>query len=557
LTEENFVPQEEDIALAAPAAELSEDHAATVKSSLSRNVVVDSAARVGYLLSRFFIPPFVLAHVSLEAYGLWSTAFMLVSYAGISTLGISNVFIKYAAEYSAQRRFREANSLISTGLLITLPVCGSIFAALVVGWPLLSKWLHIAPNLQGDAHEVILSVAGIFLAAMSLAVFRDILVGVQKTDLVQYIWIAGYTIETPLMFFLVAAGRGVRGLAEAYVARTVLEIGISIPTAFKVLPWLRISPRLFSRQAIHTLVSFGGVVQIQSLLAIFLDSVERALAVPLLGLAPTALLDISQKLPTMGATVPSAFATAFLPAASYLHGGLEGTPEQRESVQKLYLKGCRYMNLTTAYICGFIAACAGPLFQVWMGKIFPGAVYLMVSFTIATQVHLLTGPGTSILRGIGRPKEEFYYCIPNVLFLCLTVPLARLIEGHWSVLGIGTAVPAATLLASIYFLIHANRVLQIPGRLYFNRVFAPGLLPYLLGLIFTYPVVYAVHESSRWIGALWIGLAGLLYTALVAFVIDRFVWEAGERLWFHAIISAKVSQLRKRLPNTATAGNVP
>lgn len=34
-----------------------EGHAATVREALSRNVGVDLAARVTYLVSRFFIPP--------------------------------------------------------------------------------------------------------------------------------------------------------------------------------------------------------------------------------------------------------------------------------------------------------------------------------------------------------------------------------------------------------------------------------------------------------------------------------------------------------------------
>ena len=45
-------------------------HAATVREALSRNVGVDVAARVGYLLSRFFIPPFVVAHIGMETYDL-------------------------------------------------------------------------------------------------------------------------------------------------------------------------------------------------------------------------------------------------------------------------------------------------------------------------------------------------------------------------------------------------------------------------------------------------------------------------------------------------------
>jgi hypothetical protein len=41
-------------------------------------------------------------------------------------------------------------------------------------------------------------------------------------------------------------------------------------------------------------------------------------------------------------------------------------------------------------------------------------------------------------------------------------------------------------------------------------------------------------------------LAGILYTALVAFVVDRFVWDQGERLWFRALLSEKLQALRRR-----------
>lgn len=519
-------------------------HAATVRDALSRNVVVDAVSRVGYMVSRFFVPPFVLARISLEAYGLWSTSFILVSYIGISTLGISNVYIKYVAEHSARREYDRANALVSTGVFVTLPICFLLFGCLWVSWPGLASVLHIPPHLLGDAHEVVMSVVATFLASICLSVFHDALVGVQRTALVQYIWTACYILETALIFLLVGMGRGVRGLAEAYVARTALEIALSMPFAFRVIPWLRISWRRFSREALRTLFVFGGVVQLQSLLAIFLDSVERALAAPLLGLEATGLLDISQKLPTMGATIPGSFASAFLPAASYLHSGLDGTEEQRESVRKLYLKGARYMNLAAGYICGFIAAIPVSLLAVWLAKDYPGAAYLMVVFAVATQVHLLTGPGTSILRGIGQPGEEFYYCLPNLAFLAVTVPLAWLIQGEWTTLGIGTAVPVATILAAIFFVFRANRLLGVsPGR-YWKFVLWPGFTPYLLALCFTIPLGFAVNRSSRWEGAGWVLLAGILYTAILAFLVHRFVWERGERLWFEAIIRKGVNRLR-------------
>ena len=530
----------------------SENHAETVRDSLSRNVLVDVAARVGYLLSRFFIPPFVLAHVSLAAYGLWSTAFIVVSYIGISTLGISNVYVKYIAEYSARREYQKANRLLSTGLLVTTPACLLIFLFLWMAWPTVTTWLHIEPALQKDAKEVVLAVTAIFLASISLSAFRDVMAGVQQTAWVQYVWIVGYMLEAFLIFFLVGIGRGIRGLAEAFLIRTVVEIGLQVVVTFRKLPWLRISPALFSRESLKILLSFGGIVQLQSLIAIFLNSVERAVAAPFVGLSATGLLDIGKKLPSMAASLPSAFASSLVPAASYLHGGLEGTPEQRESVQKLYLKGARYMNLTAAYVCALLVAIPVSLLDVWMGKRYAGAAYLMVIFSISTQVHLMTGPGTSILKGIGRPREEFYYGIPNLLALLITLPLARFIEGRWTALGIGTAVAAATVLSAAFFIAHANRLLRIGFARYWTSVVFPGIVPYFVALLFAYPVSQAVAHSPRIGGAAILVLTGVLYTALVAAVTHFWIWETGERLWFHAIIVQKLARFR-RMPVAASS----
>src|SRR5215469_16651506 len=103
--------------------ETGEDHSTTVRDALSRNVMASTAAYVGYVLTRFCIPPFVLAHISLEAYGLWSATFILVSYIGLSTMGLSGVYVKYVAEYAAKRDYHKANQLLSTGLCVSLPAC--------------------------------------------------------------------------------------------------------------------------------------------------------------------------------------------------------------------------------------------------------------------------------------------------------------------------------------------------------------------------------------------------------------------------------------------------
>jgi O-antigen/teichoic acid export membrane protein len=459
-------------------------------------------------------------------------------------MGISSVYIKFIAEYTARREYLKANQLLSTGLCLTVPFCLIVFIGFYLLWPQLTVWLHIAPALEVEAHEVVLSVVAIFLASLSLGAFHDAVVGAQKTDMVQKRWVVCYLIETALIFILVGMGRGIRGLSEAFLVRTVVDLVLCLIMAVRLLPWLRISPRLVTREAFHTLFSFGGVVQIQGFLSVGLGSIERAIAAPLVGLAGTGLLDIGKKLPSMAGSIPIAFASSFTPAASYLHGGLAGSPEQTETVRKLYLKGARYMNLSSAYFCGFLVAAPGPILGAWVGKFYPGAAYLVVIFSIASQLHLMTGPGTSIFKGIGRPKEEFYYAIPNVILLLITVPLSRVILGEWTGLGIATAVAAATVFSASFFLWHAHRLLSIPFKEYWKAVVAPGLVPYLVGAPFAFPAAYAAAHATRWVAAGWIAVLGFLYSLLFLFVVDRFVWGEGERYWFHGLIARKLGRNR-------------
>ena len=116
-----------------------------VNRNFSRNVFATILARVVNMLRGVVLVPFLLYHLGLEAYGIWTTIFILVSYVGVTTLGLSNVYIKYVAEFHARREYDKANALLSTGLAITIPLCTAIFLAFLFGWKWYSPWLHLPP----------------------------------------------------------------------------------------------------------------------------------------------------------------------------------------------------------------------------------------------------------------------------------------------------------------------------------------------------------------------------------------------------------------------------
>jgi O-antigen/teichoic acid export membrane protein len=511
---------------AVPPATLDRTVVAATGRTVSKNALATMISRLVYMVTRLFIPPFVLTRVGLEAYGLWTTAFILVAYLGVSTLGISNVYIKFIAEYKAKQEYEKASRLVSTGLMLTIPVCTALFMGVVWCWPLIERAMHLPAYLAADAKPTILIVVLIFLSSISLCAFTDALSGAQQIAAAQGIATISFLVETGMIFLLVGIGHGIRGLAEAYLFRQMLTLVLSAWQVRRTMPWLKVSPRLWSNEALKLLLGYGGIVQLQSLLTTFLSSLERVVAVPLIGVEAAGLLDLAKKWPGSVTGIPSSIMSALLPAASHLQASSNAG---RRELEQLYLQGSRYVNLSFAYFAGFIVALAGPILHVWLGKRLDGADLLMILFTVSLQFHMLTGPGSSMMTGLGKPGESLRYCIANVCALAISFPAMRLSLGRWDVKTIGASVALATVLSATYFIRRTNRKLGISQFTYIARIVPAGLMPYLLALPFWWPVSHAVHGLDRIRGASVIVLAGLVYSGVFIGYAYKYVLEEGAR----------------------------
>lgn len=492
-----------------------------VKHRFGKNVLATIGARVLIMARGVLLVPFLLTHIGLEAYGIWTTIFILVSYVGVTTLGLSNVYIKYVAEFHARKEYHKANALLSTGLSVTIPLCTAIFLGFLFGWNWYVPWLHLPPSHVSDGKEAVLIVLAVFLSSIALNGFGDILAGVQQIAATQYFLMLGVLAEGVLIVVLVGGGRGIRGLAEAYLARILLNDGLTIWWAWRKLKWLRLSPRLVGRESIKYVVHFGGVVQFQTMLGIFLQSVERVAALGLVNASAAGLLDVGKKWPTSLSTVPMAFFAALLPAAAHVDAA-SNRADRLSNLRRLYVSSSRYSNLCTAAFIGAIVFWAGPIMHVWLGPALPigqKLIPLFVVFSLATQMHMLTGPGTSMFRGMGKVYEEFTYSLPNVILLAITLPVARWIEGRWTPFGIGVAVSVATFGSACILLGRVLVVLKLSLAQYLQEVIVPGLIPYLVAALLAWPVAHFTLYADRWQGMAVLFVAGVVYAAgLIGFL---------------------------------------
>jgi hypothetical protein len=71
-------------------------------------------------------------------------------------------------------------------------------------------------------------------------------------------------------------------------------------------------------------------------------------------------------------------------------------------------------------------------------------------------------------------------------------------------------------------------------------------VPYLVAAPFAIPAYYVLAHANRWITAGCVAAIGAIYSLVMLFVINRFILESGERLWFRAVIGSKLGKMRGR-----------
>jgi O-antigen/teichoic acid export membrane protein len=511
----------------------------SMAETVSRNVVTTILVRAFYMVTRFIIPPFVLSYIGLEQYGLITALFVVVGYIGMSVVGFSGAYVKFTAEFYAAGDYDSINELLSTGLAITIPLYALAFAAIFAGWTSIYAATGLPAAMEPQARAAGLLVIGSFLAGVALWGFADLLNGAQMIHTMQKVLLVTYAIETSLIFLLVGTGHGVLGLAEAFVARSTLSVAVAAWICFHSFEWLRISPRMISRRSMRLLLGFGGVVQVQSTLSIVLSTIERALAVPLLGSAAAAVYDLAKKLPSAISDLTGSFFSAMMPAAS-ASGSIE---DSIGVIRNLYLMGARYSAIVSSLLCAVPVCFARPLLEAWIGRRLPGMVECAVLFGVAMQVHLLTGPGTSILRGMGRLSGDFYYLLPNIVFLACGLVCVRIWQGGWTIVGIAAAVSAATALAAVVVIAFAHHVLDIGFGEYVRTVIAPCAAPYGIAILLAQPLHSLSAEAPRWHAAGLVVLAAAVHALAVLAILWMILLNASEK----ARVRLEIARLRSAM----------
>lgn len=499
----------------------------TLKNTVSSNVAVTVGSKLLYMATRLVTPPIILAYVTLPEYGLWATCFILISYVGMGAFGVSNVYIRYSAEFAARGETGRINRLVSTGLTVLTGFGLVVLGAVWLGLPSILRAFKVPAELHTVARLLFVGTVAAFVLDLTLGAVAYVLTGLQRIALVNGVWVVAFLLETALTLAFLFGGLGIASLLWAFVARSVFSVVAHWVLLRRALPGFAIRIPSFDRESLRLFAGYGTVVQLSGLFGMVLRSIEKVIAGTFIGVETTALFDLGEKFPMMGTQIPGSITGVLLPASYHLEG-----QNRRAEILKLYVKGGRYMNVVCGIMMGYMTAFAAPLITGWMGpdpKFVP-AILILAVFPIAWQMNLLTGPCSAIFRSFGKPSQELVYPLVQAILVAVSVAAGFAAYGR-TVPVVAVAVSASMVASALVYLAYANRQGGLSQEEWSRKVLLPGLTPYLVaGAIFlaATPALGAAHSGRGWAVALVL-VTGTVHTAISGFLFYRFHCDWGER----------------------------
>lgn len=502
---------------------------------IARNLFSNWGGFVFQVLVAFLLTPYIVKSLGNTYYGIWALIVSMTGYYGLFDLGFSASLVQYVTRYHATRDFNRLNQTMSTGFSLLAGL--SLFLLVVsVGLALAAGQIFEIPAEAIVELRIAILIVGCGTALQFLFFpYSAVFPATQRFDIANVIGIGTRIFFAAAVYFALHQGYGLIGVSVATTASTLLDYVIRCVVAYRLMPELRVSPRLASADRVRELAHFAiwnvliaGSVRLIS----YSDAVLIAIFLPPAAVTPfalaTSLADYFMRI-----FVP--IGQVFFPAMTE-RDALNDIPGMRQ----LFLSGTRLLAVMAlpAGLMAF-AFCDG-FFALWIGPAsadvsYPSAASLFSVLIVASVASAVQRVAYQVLLGSRRIKPlAICFIVEGTANVLMSVALV----GPLGLMGvaIGTVIPAL-IVEGVIIPVLICRSLSISIIDYFSGVYGRAILITLA----LYPVVYAINSRlppRTWglfilDGVMAASVFGILVLALGLSGAERkrFVWNPVGKHW--------------------------
>lgn len=211
------------------------------------------------MLSSIALYRLQLHALGAAALGTWVAVSSTYAYLALLEMGLGAAVNKYTATHNALGARDKEEVLLSTALCLYLCMAAVAVIGGAVGSRFIGTALHVLPALRRPTQQATLMISVSIGASFAFSVFRGLIYGWGRSDLIAFITIVRHLLYATLVVVLLRRGAGIRALAAAGLMADGTA-GLCLIAAAHRLRATRVRLRLPDLQLARELFRFCGTV---------------------------------------------------------------------------------------------------------------------------------------------------------------------------------------------------------------------------------------------------------------------------------------------------------
>ena len=386
----------------------------------ARNVAASYAGVIAEGVVFLLLTPFLVRHLGLAQYGLWSLAVACVDWTQLFDLGLREAVMKFAAAHQARAEAAAVRRLAESALLVYAVVGACALAAMIafcwLGLPHL-----VGPDVALEEVRAVVMLLGVSAAlSFPAGIAGTLLEGLSRFDLLNAARAGHACLRLVLVVLALQFDLGVVGVAAAELCA---RLGLH---ATRWIFLAGVHRDLIPRPGLHAgdlvrLFGFGLWNVVRQAAEVAMSRMYEPLLAVFAGLPSVGAFHAGRRLATMPGESIVPLAGVLFPLSSEMEAG-----GRERTLRKTLFQTTKLATGMAFPLSVLLAFGARPIQVNWLGNRAPEAEDVLRLFALAYLFVASAMPAESMLLGLGRVRLLALAGLANVaLTIGLGIPLTQ------------------------------------------------------------------------------------------------------------------------------------
>lgn len=494
-----------------------------IKRRLGINSLFNAVGQFWMTGVSLLLTPIIIHKLGNEIFGYWVIICVISGYYLLIDVGIGVSLVKFYSECNARGDNEGFNRILNTGFTFNL-IVSMLFGIFLILSPQIMHIFKVPEKFYKEVFIALCVYLGAGIIGNQFGTFNAVIAGLQRYDIINKIQLAlsiPYALAT---LFVLHFNMGIIGLAVVNGLWIICQAALNIIYAYKLKQGLVFRPLQFHKPTFKMLFSYGIRIKVSNLSDMINFQLDNLLLGAMLGPLKVTIYEIAAKITRFARSLSLWLLPAIVPASSEL-----AAVDDYSRIQLLHEKGSKYLFALVMLTAVFTISASDLLIFTWLGPGYSQSASIAKVLLIGYTANVMTGIGSMIMRGIGKPQYEMR---SKLVTIVLNVSLSFLLILKYGIWGAVVGTTLAMVIGSSYFfyLYHSHMAMSFRGA--FTGVLIKPVLSSLVASLAVLTLQWTLTYDSRVVAGVILIIDILLFGSVYILFLYFFRFFDNEEIAF-------------------------